>query len=80
MRGQIAIASAVAVLAAASKRADDDKAWVDKKTLTHISGLVIKKTRTHPVSAAMLATRQGQTRPIMVGVNTIAAGTEETYS
>jgi replicative superfamily II helicase len=32
---------------------------------------VIKKTRTRPVPAAILATWQGQTRPIIVDVDTV---------
>ena len=82
MRAKMAIIAATVLLAAAPGRADDSKACILKatETLPHISGLVIRKTRTHPVSPAMLATWQGQTRPIMVDVDTIAAGTEETYS
>jgi hypothetical protein len=82
MRVKLAIIAATILLAAVPGRADDSKACILKATATlpHISGLVVRKTRTHPVSAAMLATWRGQTRPIMVDVDTIAAGTEETYS
>ena len=82
MRVKLAIIAATVLLAAAPGRADDNRACILKatETLPHISGLVIRKTRTHPVSAAMLATWQGQARPIMVDVDTVAAGTEETYS
>ena len=82
MHIKIAIAVSVMLLATANSRADDNKACVSKATeaLPHIAGLVVKKTRTRPVSAAILATWQGQARPIIVDVDTVAAGTEETYS
>jgi hypothetical protein len=82
MRIKIAITASLAVLAAASSRADDNKACVLKatETLPRISGLVVKKTRTRPVPPAVLATWQGQTRPIMVDLDTVAAGAYETYS
>jgi hypothetical protein len=78
----IAIAAAAAVLAASSSHAEDNKACVLKatKTLPSISGLVIKKTRTRPVPPAILATWQGQTRPIIVDLDIVAAGASETYS
>ena len=82
MRIKIAITASLAVLAAASSRADDNKACVLKatETLPRISGLVVKKTRTRPAPPAILATWQGQTRPIMVDLDTVAAGAYETYS
>lgn len=82
MQIKIAIAISVLLLATANSRAEDSKACVSKATeaLPHIAGLVVKKTRTRPVPAAILATWQGQTRPILVDVDTVAAGTEETYS
>jgi hypothetical protein len=82
MRIKIAITASLVVFAATGSRAEDNKACVLKatETLPHISGLVVKKTRTRPVPPAILATWQGQTRPIMVDLDTLAAGTYETYS
>jgi hypothetical protein len=82
MRGRIAIAALLTVLATASGHADDSKACIAKATgaLPAITGLVVKKARTRPASAAMLATWQGQTRPIIVDVDIVAAGMAETYS
>ena len=82
MRSKIAIAALVMFLATASSRAEDSKACVLKatETLPRIAGLVVKKTRTRPAPAAILATWQGQTRPIIVDVDIVAAGTAETYS
>ncbi len=82
MFSKIAIAASVTLLATASSRAEDNKACILKATATlpRISGLVIKKTRTRPAPAAILATWQGQTRPIIVDVDILTAGAAETYS
>ena len=82
MHIKIAIAASLTLLATASSRADGNKACMMKaaETLPRISGLVIKKTRTRPVPASTLPTWKGQTRPIIVDVDIVAAGTEETYS
>jgi hypothetical protein len=50
------------------------------EALPHISGLVIKQTRMRPVSAAILSTWQGQSRPIIVDVDFVADGAAEAYS
>ena len=82
MRSKIAIAALITVLATTSGRAESDKACVLKATenLPRIAGLVVKKTRTRPAPAAILATWQGQTRPIIVEVDIVVAGAAETYS
>lgn len=79
---KIAIAVSVTLLVTASSRAEDNKACISKatETLPRISGLVIKKTRTRPVPAAILATWQGQTRPIIVDVDTVVRDEQQTYS
>jgi hypothetical protein len=76
------VASAMLFATANTTRAEASKACVLKATesLPRIHGLVVKKTRTRPVTAEILATWQGQTRPIIVDVDVIAAGAEETYS
>jgi hypothetical protein len=78
----VSLSLLVSLLATASSHAEDNRACISKasETLPHIVGLVIKKTRTRPVPPAILATWQGQTRPIIVDVDTVADGTEETYS
>jgi hypothetical protein len=82
MHVKIAIAALAMLLATADCRAEDNKSCILKatQTLPRIAGLVIKKTRTRPVPPAILATWQGQTRPIIVDLDIIAAGAEETYS
>ena len=79
---KLAIAVSVTVLAASSGRADDSKACISKASaaLPHIAGLVVRKTRTRPAPPAILATWQGQTRPIMVDLDVFAADAAETYS
>jgi hypothetical protein len=82
MRVRIAIAVSAMLLATASAFAEDNKACVTKATATlpQIAGLVVKKTRIRPAPPEILATWQGQARPIMVDVDTVAAGAAETYS
>jgi hypothetical protein len=82
MHLKIAIVAAVTLLATASGRTADNKGCILKatETLPRISGLVIKRTRIRPVPAAILTTWQGQTRPIVVDVDVVVAGAEETYS
>jgi hypothetical protein len=82
MRVIIAIALSAMLVAPTSGRAEDNKACVTKatETLPQIAGLVVKKTRTRPAPPAILATWQGQARPIIVDVDTVAPGAAETYS
>jgi hypothetical protein len=82
MRVIIFIAALVALFAPASSRAEDSKACILKATqaLPRIPGIVIKKTRTRSPPAAILATWQGQTRPMIVDMDIVTAGAEETRS
>ena len=82
MRIKVFIVASAMLLATANARAEANKACVLKATesLPSIHGLVVKKTRTRPVGAEILATWKGQTRPIIVDVDVVATGAEETYS
>ena len=82
MHIKFAISVSLLLLATADGWADDNRTCIAKatETLPHISGLVIKQTRTRPVPQAIMATWQGQTRPIMVDVDTVTGGAAETYS
>jgi hypothetical protein len=82
MRVRIAIAAAAMLIATASGQAEDNKACVTKATATlpQISGLVVKKAHTRAAPPAILATWQGQARPIIVDLDTVAPGAAETYS
>jgi hypothetical protein len=78
----LALTAVAAVLFAAPTDARESQPCIPKATeaLPHISGLVIKQTRTRPVSTAVLLTWQGQSRPIIVDIDVVAAGAQETYS
>jgi hypothetical protein len=82
MRSKITVAALILIFASAACRADDPKACVKKATesLPKIAGLVVKKTSTRPAPPPMVATWQGQTRPIIVDVDIVAIGAAETYS
>ena len=82
MRTKPALATLAVLLATASSHAEDNRACILKATeaLPRISGLVVKKTRTRPVPPEIMATWRGQTRPVMVDVDVVAAGAAETYS
>ena len=82
MRIKVVIAASVMLFATANSRAEASNACILKATesLPRISGLVIKKTRIRPVPAEILAKWKGQTRPIIVDVDIVATGAEETYS
>ena len=80
---RIAVIFAVsALLAAASGRAEAANACIAKATeaLPRISGLVVKKSRTRPVSATILSTWRGQSKPVIIDVAFEAAGEAQTYS
>jgi hypothetical protein len=81
---RIALTGAVsaALLVASNGYARVDQPCLSKATeaLPHIAGLVVKNSRTRPVSAAILATWKGRTRPIIVDVDIVAAGEAQTYS
>ena len=82
MRTKIALATLALLLATADGHAEDNRACILKATeaLPRISGLLVKKTRTRPVPPEIMATWRGQTRPVMVDLDIVAAGTAETYS
>jgi hypothetical protein len=78
----LTITAMAALLAPASTDARESQPCTPKATeaLPHVSGLLIKQTRTRPVSAAIMSTWKGQSRPIIVDVDFIAAGAAETFS
>jgi hypothetical protein len=82
----VRLAFTVAVLAALlvspNSHAETNKACTIKATeaLPRIASLVIKKSRTRPVPAAILASWKGQSQPIIIDVDFVAAGEAQTYS
>ena len=80
---RIAVMFAVsAMLVAISGRSEAADACISKATeaLPRISGLVVKKSRTRPVSPTILSTWRGQSKPVIIDVDFEAAGEAQTYS
>ena len=71
-----------ALLATGNGRAEAADSCISKATeaLPRISGLVVKKSRTRPVSPTILSTWRGQSKPIIIDVDFEAAGEAQTYS
>jgi hypothetical protein len=78
----LALTVVTTLFAAAPAGARESQPCIPKATeaLPHIAGLLVKQTRTRPVSAAVLSTWQGQSRPIIVDIDFVADGAAETYS
>jgi hypothetical protein len=78
----LALTVMTALFDAAPASAREGQPCIPKATeaLPHLPGLSIKQTRTRPVSAAILSTWQGQSRPIIVDIDFVADGAAETYS
>ena len=82
MRIAITVAVWAALLVIPNGRAEGGQTCISKATeaLPHISGLVVKKSRTRPVSPEILATWKGQSRPIIIDVDVEDSGEAQTYS
>ncbi len=82
MRAAIIVAVSAVLLVVLNDRAEADKNCISKATeaLPRIAGLVVKKSRTRPVSPAILASWKGQSRPVIIDVDVEAAGEAQTYS
>jgi hypothetical protein len=82
MRIWIMLAVSAALLIAQKGDAEAGSTCLAKATeaLPRISGLVIRGSRTRPVSPTILATWRGQSKPVMIDVDFEAAGEAQTYS
>ncbi len=82
MRTAITVAVSAALIVFLIGGAEAGKTCISKATeaLPRIVGLVVKKSRTRPVSPAILASWKGQSRPIIIDVDVETAGEAETYS
>jgi hypothetical protein len=82
MRRAMTVAIWAALLFLQNGRLEAAQTCVAKATesLPRIQGLVVKKSRTRSVSAEVLSTWKGQTRPVIVDVDFEAAGEALTYS
>jgi|ERR1700749_2283937 hypothetical protein len=82
MRIAITVASWAALLVIPNAPVEAGQTCISKATeaLPRISGLVVKKSRTRPVSPEILATWKGQSRPIIIDVDVEDSGEAQTYS
>jgi hypothetical protein len=82
MRTAMIAAVSAALMVLLNGHAEAGTTCVSKATeaLPRIAGLVVKKSRTRPASPEILATWKGQSRPVIVDVDTEAAGEAQTYS
>ena len=82
MRNVTTWAISAALLVAASGQAFAGKTCIASATeaLPKIAGLVVKGSRTRPVSPAVLSTWKGQSKPVIVDLDVEAQGNAETYS
>jgi hypothetical protein len=82
MRIAVTVAVWAVLLVILNGRAEAGQTCISKATeaLPHISGLVVKKSRTRPVSPEILATWKGQSRPIIIDVDVEDSGEAQTYS
>jgi hypothetical protein len=82
MRTVMVVAVSTALMVVLNGRAEAGKTCISKATeaLPRIAGLVVKKSRTRPVSQAILASWKGQARPIIIDVDVEAAGEAQTFS
>jgi hypothetical protein len=82
MRSALTVAVSAALMMVLCGGTEAGKTCISKATeaLPRIAGLVVKKSRTRPVSQAILASWKGQSRPIIIDVDVEAAGEAQTYS
>ncbi len=78
----LTVAVSATLFAVSNACARIDQACLSKAAgaLPHITGLAVKGSRTRPVPAAVLATWKGQARPIIVDIDVVTEGEQETYS
>lgn len=82
MRTALTVAVSAALIIVLVARAEAGKTCISTATeaLPRVVGLVVKKSRTRPVPPAILASWKGKSQPIIVDVDTEAAGEAQTYS
>jgi hypothetical protein len=82
MRKLAILAASAALLVAVTGRADAAKTCIAtaNEALPKITGLIVKRSRTRPVSPAILATWKGQSKPVIVDVDVETEGDAQTFS
>ena len=82
MRIAVAVAVLLALSVIPNGRAEAGQSCLSKATeaLPRIVGLVVKKSRTRPVSPEVLASWKGRSRPVIIDVDVVDSGEAQTYS
>jgi hypothetical protein len=82
MRNAMIVAVSAVFLVVPNGHTEAANACLSKATqaLPRIAGLIVKKSRTRPVSPTILASWKGQSRPMIIDVDVEAAGEAQTYS
>ena len=82
MRNLTILAASGALLVVLNSRADAGKTCIATVTeaLPKITGLVVKRSRTRPVSPAILATWRGQSKPVIIDIDVETEGDAQTFS
>jgi hypothetical protein len=82
MRSLAILAASAVLLVTFGGRAVAGKTCIVTATeaLPKIAGLVVKRSRTRPVSSAVLATWKGQSKPIIVDVDVETTSDAQTFS
>jgi hypothetical protein len=82
MRTLAMLGASAVLLVALGSRADAGKTCIATATeaVPKITGLVVKRSRTRPVSPAILATWKGQSKPVIVDVDIETEGDAQTFS
>ena len=82
MRNLTILAASAVLLVVLMSRADAGKTCIVTATeaLPKITGLVVKRSRARPVPPAILATWKGQSKPVIIDVDTETEGDAQTFS
>jgi hypothetical protein len=82
MRTLTIFAAMAALIIALESPADAGKTCIATATdaLPKISGLIVKRSRTRPVSPEMLASWKGQSKPVIIDMDVETEGDAQTFS
>jgi hypothetical protein len=82
MRNLTILAALGTLLVVLNSGAEAGKTCIATATeaLPKITGLVVKRSRTRPVSPAIMASWKGQSKPVMIDVDVETEGDAQTYS
>jgi hypothetical protein len=82
MRNLTILAASGALFVVLNSGAEAGKTCIATATeaLPKITGLVVKRSRTRPVSPAIMASWKGQSKPVMIDVDVETEGDAQTYS